>query len=335
MKKKFFPSVVIFISALSFAAIMFISVRFNDKNFKSFLTLKAALTTHTFTPTGRFYISNNIIVDPNGNRFTSKGVVTHYSTFLPSESDYQSGYADINFKNTTRDFNILQCMGVNTIRLFVADNANTAFDKQRLDTVIKSARSRGFVVEIANSYSLPNPSIPWLQYLATTYKNDPYIWLQPMDEPLCAQSQARTMGYPDKYCEDWAFWQQEHITYVKAIRASGFMNPIVINTISYSWDMRGIDMYSLNDNNIIYGVHRYGDDNVNFNDNKSDTGLPENQECDLYWKAASSSHAMIIDEVRNENDSGFKNSIECNKGFMDYVSSWINAGQGAIGFTWT
>ena len=163
--------------------------------------------------------------------------------------------------------------------------------------------------------------MPWLAFLAGRYAADPYVWLSPMNEPNCAPQTAD--------CYDWSVWQRQHRRYIEVIRAAGMRSPIVINTPAWSWDHARIDEFPLGDANLIYGVHRYANDNPTFSP-------AEAAECDQKWAAKAARHAMIVEEVGAYNGSQFANALTWNEGFIDYVTDWVlrRGGDGAIAFAW-
>ncbi len=272
------------------------------------------------TRSGQFTVIGNKIYDPKGNIFIVKGVTTVYGTFAGGD---ESGYGTTNYKNAQRDFDIQKSLGINTVRIFVSAKDNDSYHKERLHNVVSWARQRGFVVEIANSYSIASANLPWLGYLASTYNNDPYVWIEPMNEPNCSPP-----GYLQK-CHDWVFWQTEEKEYIRIIRDAGMASPIVINTVSWSWDLSKIETYPLGDGNIIYGAHRYGNNHATFD-------ASEQSACDKLWANLSTTHAIIVDEVGAWDFSGVRNSFAWVQSFIDYTANWVNhrGGAGLIAFVW-
>ena len=268
----------------------------------------------------QFKVVGNKIYTPTDQIFIVKGVVSVYGTFNGGD---EKGYGYYNYVNAQHDFDIQKSMGINTVRIFVQAADNDARHKEYLTNVITWAHQRGFVIELANAAGTEEVSIPWLSYLAHTYRNDPYVWIEPMSEPNCG-----TIGNQGK-CNNWSFWQAEENTYIHTIRDAGMMSPIVINSIDWSWDLSKINQYPLDDSNIIYGVHRYSNNNATF-----DTS--EQAICNELWANLSSKRAIIIDEVGSWNGPGLQNSFKWLQGFIDFATTWVNqrGGDGIIAFVW-
>jgi hypothetical protein len=351
--------------------------------------------------TGKFLISGNQICDPSGKPFKIKGVTAAYATFSDGQTNNQLNAFSSDwaiYLNRVQDMQAVKAAGANLVRIFIAtwdndpqyNNPNysptpayplsvwQAAGKtprtvpQMLDDVVSAARNQGLVVLLVNSYSDPvtwqygPKAIAWLQYLSTHYKNDPYVWFSPSNEPFCNSgigwdfnlSQADT----NTYCFDWANWQQDENALIQAIRNGqtginqGSSSPILVNGVGWSSDLSQInvpanqltDPMFLNNPNLAYGAHRYANDCAHFN-NIPNAEFPKGQITDVnnLWASLSSTNAIYVDEVGNYNgpqsDAGCNgtgprtaNALSWNQDFIPWVATWTQtrSGSGAIGFTW-
>src|SRR6266700_942439 len=274
-----------------------------------------------------FKVMENKIYDPTGHIFIVKGVTAVWGRF--DGSAY--GVGMINYKNAQRDLDSIKRLGVNFIRLFVsayfADLLSTDPHylpdyMQELDNVVNWTTQRGMVIELANSLTDDfSTSLQFVGSLAARYKNNSYVWIEPMNEPNCESGD-------HVRCSDWKFWQFQHLEYVRAIREAGNTAPIVVNTIYHSSDLRQIGTYVLNDSNIVYGVHRYANESVTFT-------LQEQRLSDQRWAGFSSMFPVIVDEVGIYDGRGTYHP-EWNLGFLDYIANWVNTrqGAGAVAYNW-
>lgn len=279
---------------------------------------------------GTFRVQGNKIYDPDGKPFIVKGVVAIYGRFM----DQPNTLGVISYQNARRDLDAIKRMGVNVVRIFISahyaslppsDPDYLPDYMQEVDNVVRWTTQRGMVAYLANSQTANfNTSLRFVSQLAAHYKNNPYVWLQPMNEPNCD----RLTGDPSQ-CFDWQYWQTQQTMYVQAIRKAGMTSPIVVNTINYSWDLSEINNYPLPDSNIIYGAHRYANDNVNFTSS-------ERADCDNKWANLAQRFPIIVDEVGAYSSVGDAVHPAWNQGFIDYVTNWVNTrgGLGAIGFVY-
>lgn len=280
-------------------------------------------------PSSGFTLRGPDIISPSGEHFIVKGVSFFYGNFiyLDHSGDFQveraGMYPSVSHEHAERDLDRLKALGVNTVRIFVRPVAGV--ERTHLKDVVLSARKRGFVVLLSNSYSTLDESLPWLKELARSYRNDPYVWINPMNEPNCNS----IGGLKTSACDDWEVWHRDTLQYVQALRSEGFKNPIVIDTVHWSWDLSEIENFSLKDPRIIYGVHRYA--------NKAQTfDAEEKKDCDESWGNLSSTFPVILEEIGHFNGKGTVSSLEWQKGFANYLSDWIRnrKGGGMIGFNW-
>lgn len=282
-------------------------------------------------PAGEFSVQGNRIYDLHGKPFIIKGVTAVYGRFSGGDAN---GFGLTNYLHAQRDLNNLKLAGVNLVRILIsADYTNmppgdpnyVADYMQELDNVVQWTTQRGMVAEIANSFTRDfNTSLQFVRQLAARYKSNPYVWIEPMNEPNCDIG----TGDPSK-CSDWAYWQQQQQQYVEAIREAGMTSPIVVNTIDWSWNLSKIASYPLHDSNIIYGAHRYPDAHTNFTFNAVDQA-----DCDREWANLSGQFAIIVDEVGIVNNG--KTYLSWGQGFIDYVTNWVSkrGGAGAVAFVY-
>lgn len=276
---------------------------------------------------GGFKVIGNKIYDPAGHLFIVKGITAVWGRF--NGSAYGVGLT--NYRNAQRDLDSIKGLGANFIRLFVSayyanlpptDSHYLPDYKQELDNVVNWATQRGMVIELANSLTDDfSTSLQFVGYLAVHYKDNPYVWIEPMNEPNCES------GYHVR-CSDWKFWQFQHIEYVRAIRQAGNTAPIIVNTIDHSSDLRQIGTYVLNDSNVVYGVHRYANESENFT-------LQEQKLSDEHWANFAAKFPVIVDEVGIYDGSGTYHP-QWNQNFLQYLVNWVNArqGEGAVAYNW-
>ncbi|GGJ42811.1 hypothetical protein GCM10008938_31240 [Deinococcus roseus] len=277
-------------------------------------------------------VSGSQILTMCGDPFIVKGASVAYHTFMDMED---GGYGQTDFDHLPEQLDVLKASGVNLVRVFVTPEMvnHTPSQWPMLDQVVTEANSRNLVVLISNSYSeYSTQTLNFLQLLANRYKSNPLVWLTPMNEPNCALRQ----DDPNIYCSDWNRWKFEHNQYIQAIRMAGFNNPILVNGVDYSWDLsKAVTTHKLVDpnNNLIYGAHRYGNENPLWNGIQASDALQK-------WGSLANTVPVVVDEVGADNGPGengvvFVNSLQWMQGFLDFVSKWVQGGggDGAIAFT--
>jgi hypothetical protein len=267
-----------------------------------------------------FHVDHGRIVAPDGRTFIVKGITAAYGTFAGGD---QQGLGAVNYNDAGSDFRLIRALGANTVRVFVTPATADPAQFARLQQVVRLARQQGLVVELANAFADMQSSLPWLRGLARTFKDDPYVWLEPMNEPHCSPK-------PDPAaCGDWQLWQQEERAYVGAIRSQGMTAPIVVNTPQWSSSIENVPSYPLGDPNLVFGVHAYG------NNRQGVTGadVPDYQRA---MNSGTGQLAVIVDEVGSWNGPTFANSFNWLQEFVDLVRGWVlqGTGSGAIGFVW-
>ncbi|WP_034341639.1 cellulase family glycosylhydrolase [Deinococcus misasensis] len=290
--------------------------------------------------TGGYVVQGANILDPMGKTFQVRGASVAYQTFIFNGQDH-GGYDRANYLYLEPTLDDLKARGINLVRIFVTEpiltrtaswNNNQSY-LTMLDRVIASANSRGMVALVTNSYrKYSSTNLAFVGKLAARYKDNPMVWLTPMNEPNCAGN-----TYDDIKCEDWANWKKEQNAYIGAIRNAQFKQPILINSISYSWDLTGVtsDKFKPTDplQNLIYGAHCYGNEHLKWD-------AAQAADTDALWANLANTVPVVVDEVGADNGPGefgntFVNSLEWADGFMGYVENWINTrgGDGVIGFT--
>ncbi len=281
--------------------------------------------------TGAFYVQGNKIYSPDGTPFLVKGVTAIYGRFAGGDAQ---GIGLSNYRHARRDLDLLKQMRVNFVRIIVSadyaalppDNPNYVAEyMQELDNVVQWSTMRGMVVEVANAQTRTFATgLQFVKQLAERYKNNPYVWLEPMNEPNCSPDTGN-----EAKCQDWGYWQQQQVRYIQAIRNAGMNSPIIVNTIGWSWDLSQVGSYPLHDNNIIYGAHRYPNPATHFTFNAADQAS-----CDTMWANLAAQFPIIVDEVGAENNR--QTYLAWDQKFIDYVAAWVNTreGAGAVAFVY-
>jgi hypothetical protein len=291
---------------------------------------------------GYFKVQNGQIFDPNGQVFIVKGITVPYGTFCGGDvNNYGSlKYWEWNGWSISKDLDAVKNLGANLIRIMIYPPGSTEYNNQyaayygtvakfyeELDKVVQLGLQKGLVV-----YLLPagrgdiQPFLDIQAYLAQTYKSQPYVWIGAQNEPNTC--------YDSTSC--WTSWQQTHNSYVATLRSNGYLGPIVINAITWSWDHSRIAQYPLHDDkgnidtNLIYGPHRYANRNTTFSGSEKTDALES-------WAnlAATSNYAFVVDEVGYYNFQGAPQPTWSSE-FIDYLTDWTlhQGGDGAIAFTW-
>jgi hypothetical protein len=267
-----------------------------------------------------FRIVGNRIVRPDGTRFIVKGVTVPYGTFAGGDA---RGLGARNLASARRDFRRLEALGVNTVKILVTPRPRDPAQLSKLRTVVEFARQRGLVVEIGAAFTSFRRASTLARRLAREYRGDPYVWLQPMNEPNCPS------GPPVPDCFDWVLWQKQQRSIIRAIRAEGMRSPVVVNTPNYSADLSKIDSYPLGDDSIIWGVHRFANFKLNFTERER---VDERRS----WAGRTLERAVIVDMVGSRSSPEFRPLSPWLTGFLTFVRDWVrdDEGSGAIGFVW-
>ncbi|MBD2070959.1 cellulase family glycosylhydrolase [Leptolyngbya sp. FACHB-671] len=184
------------------------------------------------TPAGRSDSSNDFrvvgtkIYDPNGREFIAKGVNINGPGY---------GWPG----KTPEQVDNIKRWGFNSIRLNVRqlglDNKQTYAENGTIDAIVEKFTSQRIVVMIephertGKWYSSDelNKLVNWHKGLASKYKDNPYVWLNVSNEP--GGSDSGSSSAVSKYV-------QQNTTVIKAIRSTGFDNPIVVDGWSWGQD---------------------------------------------------------------------------------------------------
>lgn len=269
-----------------------------------------------------FEIQGRHIVDPDGDRFIVRGVVLAYGTFAGGDG---GGVSDLNAARFKDDAKRIKASGANLVRIMTTPDTARPDNLALLYRVVAAAREQGLVVQIGSAFADFDTTLPYLRLLARRFADDPYVWLQPMNEPNCNLDESEQPGA----CTDWPRWQREHRMAIAAIRAEGVRSPIVVNVPGFSSDLRRIGSYPLGDPDVIYGAHRYGNDNLTFKSS-------ERADVEAVIGGPSRRHPVIIDEFGLFNGPQFPNALPWVDGMTRWTADWVRRGdgQGATGFNW-
>jgi len=271
---------------------------------------------------GGFRVDGNRILDPDGREFVVKGVVSPYGTFAGGDG---GGLARRNEERATADFERMRALGVNTVKVYVTPDRMTGdAARARLDAVVRAARARELLVVLTGFWGRPQDTRPWLRAMARAYKDDPWVWLLPMNEPGCTGPEAS----PER-CRDWEAWQRDHREYLATIREAGMTAPVIVNTPEWSWNVTGVEDHPLGDDQVVLGAHRYANDEPSFT-------AAERAEAAGAWARLARSRPVLLDEVGNYNGPDFANSLAWTQGMIDFATRWVRReeGAGVVAFNW-
>lgn len=270
---------------------------------------------------GAFRVEGTRLYDPHGRPFAVRGVVLPYGPFAggPGES-----HDTRNFELLERDLRRVRALGANLIRVF-ATPAEGAARFADLERTVALARAEGLVVQVGAAFASFREARPWVRRLAERFHEDPWVWIQPMNEPQCTTDEDRAAGW----CADWRKWQREHRAYVRDIRDAGVESPIVVNGPGFSFDLSPAPRYPLGDDAVLYGAHRYGNTNATFTP-------AERMEVERAIAAPGRRLPVLVDEVGAFNGPEFPNAIAWPDGMTRWAAAWVRrgGGNGVTGFTW-
>lgn len=177
-----------------------------------------------------------------------------------------------------------------------------------LDYIIDGCVSRNMRVMLRPTNDQPSIAIraDFLSWLGTRYKDNPHVWLHTANEINCfGVRQSDGSLIPNTNCTVPAAWAADQIDLLTAIRASGFLNPVVINSTGYGGDISEVLSELLAstvftaDPNLIIGTHNYKRD--------ADTNFITARwaETETEWAAGlSGGWCCIVDEVGSTNVDG-------------------------------
>ncbi|KOP22822.1 hypothetical protein AMR41_29450 [Hapalosiphon sp. MRB220] len=202
-----------------------------------------------------FNIIGKTIIDPNGKEFIPRGfnIAGYNYTYTAQRQGtaYINGVARVIGPYPQDAIPYLQAWGVNTVRLHgdifnpTSRGGDFRADKMAaVDEAVQAITGAGMVciLEYAHWINnqaaggiLTNNSFPTLQQVidkgvefANLYKNNPYVWLEPVNEPV------GTITPSSSQLDAWVYMYQK---FIKAIRDAGCNNIIVCNGIA--WGQEG------------------------------------------------------------------------------------------------
>lgn len=270
----------------------------------------------------RFRVEGNRIVAPDGERFVVKGVVSPYGSFGGGDA---AGLGRVNERRAEEDFRRIAKLGANTVKVYVhPPQASSEPERERLDAVVEAARTQGLLVILTGFYGTRVETLPWIRAMAEAYADDPWVWLLPMNEPGCSVPRPSAAA-----CRDWGRWQRDHRAYLRAIRAAGMRNPVMVNTPGYSWDLSGVRRHPLGDRQVVLGAHRYANANTRL-------GPQQRSEIDGAWASLGRRRPVVLDELGNWNGPEFPNSLAWTRDMVRFARRWVERreGSGIVGFAW-
>lgn len=284
--------------------------------------LASGATALLLRPEPGFRVSGNRILDPAGDRFVVRGVVLAYGSFAGGPG---GGAAVRNGERYAQDIRRIKATGGNLVRIMATPGAARPDRLALLRRIVAAARAQDMVVQLSSAFAGAAASRRWVTRLARLYRDDPYVWLQPQNEPGCDQGAQAGL----QACGDWRRWQRDQRAAIAAIREAGVTAPVVVNVPRFSTDLRLIDRYPLGDANVVYGAHRYGNDNAAFTPQ-------ERAAVEAAVGGPSRRHAVIVDEFGNWNGPQFPNALAWSDGMARWIAGWVRRGdgQGATGFNW-
>ena len=253
--------------------------------------------------TGNFVVhADGKIYDPDGALFTPRGANLKVAQAAAQWLDP-----------------LANCWGFNTVRIhqLPPDNINTMPDLTRATKAINAARAYGLVAyhDWHNVGAVPPlaSAQTFFSNLATTYKNDPYVWFEVANEPMgrtaVVDTTRRTYKWKTAAINQWISYSRGVI---EAIRATGNNSIIVVPSVVWAQDIMhpnqfGRPMSEISAivryghqikqgfENIVFSVHAYG----NFSFPEGGPRLAE-----LVDAATAAGHTIIFDEFNNAKSGG-------------------------------
>jgi hypothetical protein len=296
----------------------------------------------------RFRVHGNQILDPRGEPFVVKGVNAVYGRFAGGD---QLGFGLMNVQSVRRDAETLRELGVNLVQIYtapwIATTGSVPYQQylDELDHTVATMTARGMVVELGQDQYLSSSAdmAAFDGMLAARYRWNPYVWLKPVNEPNCSFGATAQ-------CHDWTFWQQEERAYVAAIRQAGNTAPIIVNGVTWSWDLSQVASHPLGDGDVVFGAHRYANDCATFDDTPS-AESPNGQisAVNRLWAGLSATLPVVVDEVGNYDGPAPGYDAGCNgsgphtwnaftwvQSYVPWLTDWVNrrSGDGVIAFNW-
>jgi hypothetical protein len=212
-------------------------------------------------PTGEFYTIGDKIVAPDGSIYFPEGANLATPDTLDTEYNAVGRSADV------------QAWGWNTVRLvtmctpagatwdYPSENGVPAFETM-LNNLITEYTSKHIVVDVtcfdtsygASNYATVMPELDsFWTYMGDTYKNNPYVWFDPMNEGFWEQSEATFVS-----------WNQAMYT---TIRSTGAENIMIVDAENSGNDAGWGDTPKIFTSgpliangtcNILFAMHNYG-----------------------------------------------------------------------------
>jgi Cellulase (glycosyl hydrolase family 5) len=289
------------------------------------LLLASSAQAPAAAPSGAYRVSGNTILDPSGRPFIVKGANALAGHFLGPDA---GGYSTDNYTNAQRDLDNLKAAGVNTVRVLTSYSSYTSGPLSEgdylahLDNVVSWITQRGMVAEIGQGWAGAQANVVTMStMLATRYKSNPQVWLNPDNEPNC------NSGDTSK-CYDWGYWQLTQTQNVQAIRNAGFTNPIVIDGTGWSWDLSQIGSYPLGDANIIYAAHLYGGGASTWNAYRGAW-------TDYAWGNLATTYPIFLEELGYDSGGTLSPVAWCASFLDSYAVNWVLNRQGSGVMAWT
>lgn len=270
---------------------------------------------------GDYHVEGRQLLDPDGEPFVIRGVVLPYGTFAGGDG---GGLAAVNERQVSDDVRRVKEAGANLIRVFIMPG-ETQPDLSDVDRVADAAQREGLVTQLSGAFNHFEGARPLVERLARHFAGRSDVWIQPMNEPQCAND----IEFEAGDCDDWELWKRQHTEYVRIIRDAGVTSPIVVNVPNYSFDLAPLSRYRLADQNVLYGAHRYGNAHATFDEE-------EQQSVERSIAAPSRQVPVFVDELGNWNGDQFPNRLEWSAGMARWIQDWVRRGEGlgATGFNW-
>jgi N-acetylmuramoyl-L-alanine amidase len=273
-------------------------------------------------PHASFTVRGANIYDPQGHRFVVRGAV-----IAPGALTDPQGSRDGKLLAGVRhDARTLAAMGVNTVRLDLSAVANSDERLAAIRRAVAAVRAAHLVVILSVRGGTSAEALTVASYLASRFRNDRSVWLQPAFDPSCDGATADR-----KRCVSWSAWRAEQRALVHAIRGAGMHSPILLSTPRRSGDLRLLAHYHLTDAGLIYGVHTHGGPRTKL------TLANRKQLGKLFAGPRTRRFAIIDDDLGRVGPSGRLDTPGWSDAFTAFVTNWtINrGGDGAIASSWT
>lgn len=214
------------------------------------------------TPTGKFQIVGKTIVDPEGYVFVPMGA----NIAVRQAPHLENGFA-FNWRGTANGHSEdVKAWGWNTLRLNVIcltpnDGPTQAQTLDGIDQVIKEYTAKKIVIIIechhgdvtgkdpAYSSSVVQQTMSFFDNVTKKYKNNPYVWFNPLNEPFGSGNKAG--------------WIELHNSLYNRVRSNAENNIFIADLPGYGNQIEALvdsnlSTYSNGKCNVLYGWHAYG-----------------------------------------------------------------------------